>query len=256
MDIHDTGSLRIEIIGIPGLPEVEPGDDVARMIVDAAARSGAGIMDRDVIVVAHKIISKAEGRLVRASDVVPSEFARNLARSLGKAPEEVEVILRESRAIVRYRRGILITENRSGLVMANSGVDRSNVRGDYILLLPVDPDASARAMRDRIGELTGKEVSVVISDTMGRPIREGHVDVAVGISGIAPFRDYRGRVDGFGRELRVTNIAQVDEIASAAELVMGKVRRVPVAIVRGYEYERSEEGSSGLVLPEDRDMFR
>jgi coenzyme F420-0 gamma-glutamyl ligase (EC 6.3.2.-) len=173
MDIHDTGSLRIEIIGIPGLPEVEPGDDVARMIVDAAARSGAGIMDRDVIVVAHKIISKAEGRLVRASDVVPSEFARNLARSLGKAPEEVEVILRESRAIVRYRRGILITENRSGLVMANSGVDRSNVRGDYILLLPVDPDASARAMRDRIGELTGKEVSVVISDTMGRPIKGG-----------------------------------------------------------------------------------
>ncbi len=256
MSIEEAGSLRIEIIGIPGIPEIEPGDDLARIIVNAAAKSGVGIMDRDVIVVAHKIVSKAEGRLVRLSDVVPSEFARNLASLLDKSPEEVEVILRESRAIVRYRRGILITENRSGIVMANSGVDRSNVRGDYVLLLPADPDASARAIRKRIGELTGKEVAVIISDTMGRPIREGQVDAAVGISGIAPFRDYRGKVDFFGKELKVTKIAHVDEIASAAELVMMKLRRVPVAIVRGYEYEPSEEGSSDLVLPEDRDMFR
>ena len=250
------GGLRIEIIGIAGLPEVRPGDDLAGLIVEAARRSGAGILDGDIIVVAHKVVSKAEGRLVRLSEVVPSEFAANLARVVGKDPEEVEVILRESRAIVRYRRGILITENRAGIVSANSGVDRSNVEEGYALLLPVDPDASARSLRDRIAGLTGKRVAVVISDTMGRPIREGQVDVAIGAAGIAPFRDYRGLRDVFGRELRVTRIAQIDEIASAAELVMGKLRMVPVAIVRGYPYEESDEGASALNMPEDRDMFR
>ncbi len=254
--MSEEGALRIEVIGVPGIPEVRPGDDLARLIVEAAERSGIGIRDRDVVVVAQKVVSKAEGRLVRLSDVTPSEFARNLSEALGKPPEEVEVILRESRAIVRYRRGILITESLSGIVTANSGVDRSNVPEGYALLLPRDPDASARSLREGIRRLTGKDVAVIISDTMGRPIREGQVDVAIGISGIAPFRDYRGLRDRFGRELRVTRIAHVDELASAAELAMGKLRGVPVVLIRGYPYERSEEGSRSLNMPEEKDMFR
>ncbi|MGC8555501.1 MAG: coenzyme F420-0:L-glutamate ligase [Conexivisphaera sp.] len=252
----DAGSARLEVIGIPGLPEVRPGDDLAELIVEAAARSGINLRDGDVLVIAHKVVSKAEGRLVRLADVRPSDFARNLAQLLGKPPEVVELVLRESRAIVRYRRGVLVTENLQGIVMANSGVDLSNVPEGFALLLPRDPDASARSIRLRIKELTGRNVAVIISDTMGRPIREGQVDVAVGISGIAPFRDYRGTRDSFGKELRVTNIAQVDELASAAELVMGKLRGIPAAIVRGYSYESSESGSSSLNMPEDRDMFR
>jgi coenzyme F420-0:L-glutamate ligase/coenzyme F420-1:gamma-L-glutamate ligase len=252
----ESRGLRVEVIGITGLPEVKPGDDLAELIVGTAERNGIGIMDMDVVVVAHKIVSKAEGRLVPLSSVVPSQFAVNLAQVVGKSPEDVEVILRESRAIVRCRRGILITENMAGIVMANSGVDRSNVQEGYALLLPSDPDASARSLREGIRRLTGRNVAVVISDTMGRPIRNGQVDVAIGISGIAPFRDYRGLRDPFGRELRVTSIAHVDEIASAAELVMGKLRRVPVAIVRGYPYDVSDEGSSGLNMSEDQDMFR
>ncbi len=253
----DPRSDRISVMALRGMKEVKEGDDIGEMIVDACRRSGIGIEDGDVVVVAHKIVSKAEGRMVKLSEVRPGPFAKNLAEKLGKAPEEVEVILSESRGIVKMGHGVLICETKHGFVCANAGVDRSNVPEGYALLLPKNPDASAERIRRRIKALTGKDVAVIISDTFGRPWREGHVDFAIGLSGISCFRDYRGTKDMRGRELKVTIIAHVDELAAAAELVMGKAKGAPAAIIRGYDYEKDESGrAKDIVREESRDLFR
>ena len=255
---YDEGSLRLEVIGIPGIPEVKPGDDLGKLLVEAAAANEVQIEDGDVVVVSQKVVSKSEGRIVELSRIEPSEFAKSLAARTGKSPEEVEVILRESNAVVRVRcnQGILVTETKHGFLMANSGVDKSNVMEGYATLLPEDPDSSARRIRERIRELTGKDVAVIVSDTCGRPCRLGLVNIALGISGIAPFRDYRGKPDHYGKMLKVTVMTHVDELASAAELVMGKARMVPVAIIKGYSYEGSDEKATDIIMPEEMDMFR
>ena len=247
---------RYEVIGVEGIIEVRPGDDVARIVLEAAARQGTPVQAADLLVIGQKIISKAEGRLLRLDDVTPSAVAESLARGLGRDPRLVEVILRESRRVVRMDKGILITETHHGWICANAGVDQSNVDAGWVALLPEDPDGSARTLRERLRALTGVEVGIVIADTFGRPWREGLTNIAIGVSGLAPLRSYLGERDPAGYLLQATILAVADELASAAELVMGKLDRIPVAIVRGLGLVTSDEGSKPLLRDPGRDLFR
>ena len=249
---------RVNIIGIEGIPQIKPGDDIPKLICAAAEAQGTPVIDGDIVVVAQKIVSKAEGRVVRLSDVKPSEFAQEVARYARKRPSLAEVILRESRSIVRMAPGHLITETKQGIVCANSGVDRSNVSGgDTVTLLPEDSDRSARNIRKGIAKLTRKNVAVIVSDTMGRPLREGHIDIAIGIAGIDPISDLRGQKDLCGYTLRVKQTAIVDELASAAELVIGQAREaIPVALIRGYSFRPAERArSTKLTRRREKDLF-
>lgn len=247
---------EIRIIGLVGMPEVRPGDDLAALIVESS-RASAPIEDRDVLVVTQKVVSKAEGRIVDLASVTPSAFAQQIAAQWEKDARQVEVVLGETKRIVRMERGVMICETHHGFVCANAGVDASNVeRTGTVCLLPVDSDASARAIRDAVREKLGVRVAVIVSDTFGRPWREGHVNFAVGMAGIAPIIDYAGQHDPAGYELRVTRMAIADELAAAAELVHGKLARVPVAIVRGVEYDDASGAIGELVRPPERDLFR
>lgn len=241
-----------------GIPIIKEGDDLGSMICEFAERQGSPVQEDDIVVVTHKVVSKAEGRVVRLSDVKPSPFAISVSKRVRKEPELVELILREARSIVRMGDGHLITETRHGWVCANSALDKSNVSGgDSVTLLPIDPDRSARRIRDRIRELTGKRVAVIVSDTFGRPLREGHVDIAIGVAGIDPIYDLRGEKDIFGYVMRVKQAAIADELASAAELVIGNVHEmVPVAIIRGYKYPVNEAARARkLIRPRKKDLF-
>jgi len=246
----------ISILGIPGLPEVRPGDDLASTIASTVRLAGDDLRDQDIVVIAQKIVSKAEGRLVRLSSITPSPAAAQWAKEFDKDARVVEVVLAESRRVVRMERGIVISETSHGFVCANAGVDTSNVPDGYVSLLPEDPDKSAARIRDSLERELGVKLAVVICDTFGRPWREGLVNVAIGVAGIAPLIDYRGQVDSYGRALHVTVIAIADELASAAELVMKKRDGVPVAVVRGFEYERRAASSSELIRHESLDLFR
>jgi coenzyme F420-0:L-glutamate ligase/coenzyme F420-1:gamma-L-glutamate ligase len=247
---------RYEVIGIAGIPEVRPGDDVAALIIDAAMRQGTDLASGDLLVVGQKIISKAEGRILRLSEVTPSPVALSLGAGVGRDPRLVEVILRESRRVVRMDRGILITETHHGWVCANSGVDQSNVDADTVALLPEDPDRSARELREALRVRASLDIAVLIADTFGRPWREGLTNVAIGLAGFAPLRSYLGELDSAGRPLQATIIAVADELAGAAEPVMGKLDRIPVAIVRGLTLAAGEEGSKSLLRDPARDLFR
>jgi coenzyme F420-0:L-glutamate ligase/coenzyme F420-1:gamma-L-glutamate ligase len=247
--------MSIEIIGVTGIPEVEPGMDVAALI--AAAAQETPIRDGDVVVVTHKIVSKSEGQLVDLRTVTPSDLAVRIAELFNKDPRQVDLVLRESVRIVRMERGILICETRHGFICANAAVDASNVAGGQsVVLLPRDPDASAARIRAGLKERTGADVAVIITDTFGRPWRNGLVNVAIGVAGMNPLTDYRGQTDPYGYDLRVTILAVADEMASAAELVMNKVDKVPVAIVRGFPYERADGTGHDLVMDPARDLFR
>jgi coenzyme F420-0:L-glutamate ligase/coenzyme F420-1:gamma-L-glutamate ligase len=246
----------IQVIGIEGIPDVQPGDDLAGLLIEAASALGLTIQPGDVLVIAQKIVSKSEGRLVDLNQVQPSPFARTMAEHSDKDARLVEVILGEARRIVKMDRGVVIVETHHGFVCANGGVDRSNVGSEKAALLPVDPDASAWRIRERIGSVTGADVAIIISDTFGRPWREGLVEVAIGVSGLNPLRDYRGERDQFGYEMQATVIALADELASAAGLVFGKTDRVPAAIVRGVNYERDEGSARLLVRNREKDLFR
>ena len=227
------------------------------MIIAAANRQGLQLERGDIVVVAQKIVSKAEGRVVSLRNIKPSALARGMARAMRKDPRHVEVILRETKRVVRRRGPHLIVETRHGLVCANAGVDRSNVEGeDLVTLLPKDVDRSARRIREQIMKRTGKNVSVIVSDTFGRPWRLGQTNVAIGLSGMRPWVDYRGTRDKFGYELSVTRIAVVDELAGAAELVMKKVDGVPVVIIRGYSHPRGRGSARQLIRPAKQDLFR
>jgi len=227
------------------------------MIAAAATRQGLQLESNDIVVVAQKIVSKAEGRFVSLGNIKPSVLAKKMARAMGKDPRHVEVILRETKRVVRRRGPHLIVETQHGLVCANAGVDKSNVEGqDIVTLLPKDADKSARRIREQIIERTGKDVSVIVSDTFGRPWRLGQTNVAIGLSGMRPWIDYRGTRDKFGYELSVTRIAAVDELAGAAELVMNKADGVPVAIIRGYSHTRSRGSARQLIRPAKQDLFR
>ncbi len=248
---------RIEIIGVEGMGEVRTGDCVGELICAACARQGIELTDEDVLVVAQKIVSKAEGRIVSLKDIRLSERARELGRELDKDPALVEVILGESRRIVRKGGRALIVETHHGFISANAGVDCSNVGMGQAALLPKDADASARTIRAEIRQRNGKAPAVIISDSFGRPWRVGTVDVAVGIAGMKSIKDERGTKDGYGYELRAAVTAIADEIAAAAELVMGKKDGVPVVIVRGCQTEKKEEGSvKELLRPAAEDLFR
>ena len=249
---------NITIVGLPGIPEVHAGDDLPALIVAAARDNNVAIEDGDVLVVTQKIVSKAEGRIVDLATVTPSPFAESYAREFEKDPRQIEAVLRETKRIVRQQHGVMICETYHGFICANAGVDASNVeKTGTVCLLPVDPDASVRSIRDAIKAQLGVTVAVIMSDTFGRPWREGHVNFAIGIAGIAPVIDYAGQLDPAGYELRVTQMAVVDELAAAAELVHGKLDRVPVAIVRGATYTASEDAAtSQLIRPAEKDMFR
>ena len=247
---------RYEVIGIEGIGEVRPGDDVVRLILAAAARQRTPVAGGDVLVLSQKILSKAEGRLLRLSEVTPSTMATTFAAELGRDPRLIEVILRESRRVVRMDRGVLVTETRHGWVCANAGVDQSNVDVEMVALLPEDPDRSARGVRDAVRAATGAEIHVIVADTFGRPWREGLVNIAIGVAGFAPLRSYLGERDPAGRPLQATILAIADELAAAAEPVMGKLDRIPAAIVRGLALAPSEEGSKALLRDPARDLFR
>jgi coenzyme F420-0:L-glutamate ligase/coenzyme F420-1:gamma-L-glutamate ligase len=246
----------IQVIGVPGIPEVAEGDDIAALIISALRKDALSLFDRDVLVVAQKIVSKAEGRVVRLDSIEPSPHARQWAEAWNKDARVVEVVLRESKRIVRMERGILISETEHGFVCANAGVDTSNVAEGVVTLLPKDPDASATRMRASLHREFGVRVAVIVSDTFGRPWREGLVNVAIGVSGIAPLIDYRGQKDSHGRPLKVTVIALADELASAAELAMKKSAGIPAAIIRGVEYEPSEASAGELIRASNLDLFR
>jgi coenzyme F420-0:L-glutamate ligase / coenzyme F420-1:gamma-L-glutamate ligase len=241
------GELRV--IPVTGLPEVREGDDVAALIAGAAE-----LEDGDVVVVAHKIVSKAEGRVVRLDSVEPSAPARDLAG--GEDPRRLEVILRESVRLVRTRPPLVIAETRHGFVCASAGVDASNApEAATLVLLPVDPDASAADLRSRLLDLTDRNVAVIVSDSFGRAWRQGTTDVAIGCAGLAPLLDLQGERDATGYELHATVIAVADELAGAAELVRGKLDGVPVAVVRGFD-GRGDGNAQELLMPAERDLFR
>ena len=236
----------IQIFPLPGLPEIEPGADLAALIAGALGaqefRVGAG----DVFVIAQKIVSKAEGRIVRLETIAPSDRADAWARAWGKDPRAVELVLRESHRIVRMERGIIVAETRHGFVCANAGVDLSNAEEGTAILLPHDPDASARSLQTALSATLGADIAVIVSDTFGRPWREGLVNVALGVAGMPALIDYRGQRDAQGKLLQATIIALADELASAAELVMGKADGMPVAIIRGVQMT-SREGSEAFM---------
>jgi coenzyme F420-0:L-glutamate ligase/coenzyme F420-1:gamma-L-glutamate ligase len=247
---------KVEIIGISGIPEVGEGDDLAALILTALSNSEIELKDGDVAVVAQKIVSKAEGRLVSLESVEPGNRAQEWARAYDKDPRVVEVVLRESKRIVRMERGVLISETEHGFVCANAGVDTSNVAEGTVALLPEDPDASARLIRSSLETASGVRLAVIVSDTFGRPWREGLVNVALGVSGMASLIDYRGQMDSQGNPLRVTVIAVADELASAAELVMKKSVGVPAVIIRGYDHHSVDGSGRELIRVPGLDLFR
>ena len=244
------------VIGIPGLPEILPGSGLGELICDAVRAASLEALDGDIFVVTQKVVSKDEGRTVRLESVKPSRLARSWAGELDKDPALVEIVLSESRRIVRMDRGRLIVETHHGFVCANAGVDQSNTAAGEVTLLPEDPDASARRLRSCLEHGFRTRLAVIVSDTFGRPWREGLVNVAIGVAGLAPLVDYRGDLDSAGRRLEATAMAWADELAGAAEPVMGKARGIPVAIVRGLTYPAAEGSARSLIRPAEQDLFR
>jgi coenzyme F420-0:L-glutamate ligase / coenzyme F420-1:gamma-L-glutamate ligase len=254
-------SEELRIMPIKGIGEIPPGTDLGVVIYEAMRANQLALQRGDILVVTQKIVSKAEGRIVNLEEVQPSEFARIAAVQSKKDAQHVEVVLRESRRIVRMDHGVLITETNHGFICANSGVDESNVNGARELtLLPIDPDRSAYELRRRLQQLTRAEsafdIAVIISDTWGRPWRNGQVNMAIGVAGLTSIVDYQGQRDPYGYELQASAIAVADELAAAAELVMGKIDRIPVALIRGYAYIPGESDAKCLLRDSSTDMFR
>lgn len=248
--------MPVEIFPLKGMPDIQPGDDIAREITAAVRAEDMRVLEDDIFVVAQKIVSKSEGQIVRLDQVAPSERARAWADEWAKDARVVELVLSESKRIVRMERGVIIAETHHGFVCANAGIDVSNAEDGTAVLLPEDPDASARALQLRLGELFAVHVGVIVSDTFGRPWREGLVNVALGVAGLAPLLDYRGQSDAHGRPLQATVIAIADELAAAAELVTGKADRIPVAIIRGANIASRTGSGVDLIRPAEKDLFR
>jgi coenzyme F420-0:L-glutamate ligase/coenzyme F420-1:gamma-L-glutamate ligase len=250
----------LRLIPLPDIPFIQPGDDLAGLIFASIQKTGLTLTDEDIVVIAQKIVSKAEGRFVRLAEVTPSARARELAEITGKPAEQVEVILGDTAEIIRARKNVLIVEHKLGFISANAGVDHSNVSCEegVLLRLPQDPDASARAIRQRLAELTGVRPPVLIIDSHGRPWRKGTVGVTIGLSGLAPVQDLRGTPDLFGQPLKYTDVGLTDQIASAASLVMGQAAEgCPVIIVRGLPFTPDEQAKAADVLrPKETDLFR
>jgi len=252
---------QLSIIGLSGVPIVQPGDDLAAMTMTACEKTGIALENGDVVVVAQKIVSKSEGRFVEVASVTPSERVIALAAETQKDPRFVEIVLSESRRIVRHRPNLIVAEHRLGFVMANAGIDHSNVGPDdgkeRVLLLPLDPDASALALQQRLAQRTKKRVAVIISDSFGRPWRRGTVGIALGAAGLPSVIDWRGQPDLFGRKLEVTETGFADEIAAAASLVQGQAAEAtPIVVVRGLSWSAPDAPASAIVRPPEHDLFR
>jgi coenzyme F420-0:L-glutamate ligase / coenzyme F420-1:gamma-L-glutamate ligase len=247
--------IQITSIRIPD--DITLHNDLSAIILEAIGHSQIGIQNGDILVVTHKIVSKAEGRIVDLPRIRPSIKAIKMAKEHDKDPRLMELILNESAQILRAKNGIIISETKHGFVCANAGMDQSNVKGDTAVLLPIAPDESATRLQDAVKKKIGKEIAVIITDTFGRTFRNGQTNVAIGIAGMNPIKSYIGTDDMYGRKLRVTEIAVADEIASAAELVMGKAEGTPVAIVQGYSFEKTSKTSVNLLLrAKEQDLFR
>ncbi len=251
------GVVRLEILGLSGFPEVRPKDDLARLVAETGEKNGIGLKSGDIVVVAQKVVSKAEGRLVRLRDVKPSALARVWARRKGTDPRLVEVVFRESKRIVRMSQHVLLTETQHGFVCANAGVDRSNVSGrGCVTCLPENPDRSARRLASGLRGLLNASVAVIITDSFGRPWRLGQTNVAIGVAGLQPLLDLRGTRDTFCHTLHATMLAVGDELAAAAGLAMGKCGGMPVVIIRGYRYRAGNGGARTLIRLAEEDLFR
>lgn len=251
----------IKIIPIYLKDDIKPHSKIDMLILESLEKKHQDLLDNDILVIAHKVVSKAEDRVVSLEYIKPSAKSLSIAKKNDKDPRIVEIILEESKDIVRLSKGVIIVETKHGFICANAGVDQSNIEDsiNHAVLLPIDPDRSARKIRDSLVKKTGKDIAVVITDTFGRPFREGQTNVAIGIAGIEPIKSYIGRADMYGRKLKVTEIAVVDEIASAAELAMGKLGRIPFVILRGYNYRKAHQKSaqvSKLIRPKEKDLFR
>jgi coenzyme F420-0:L-glutamate ligase / coenzyme F420-1:gamma-L-glutamate ligase len=250
----------VKILPLSGLPLIKPGDDLPRMIVESARKVGWGIREKDVLVVGQKAVSKSEGRLANLGSIRPSKKAFLIARKTGRKPEFVQIVLNDSKKVLKADKMALIVTTKTGWTCLNAGVDKSNVKGDQnYALLPTNPDASARKIRNRIKHLTGKDIGVIVTDTHSRPFRLGQVEETIGIAGLKPHADYRGQRDLFGYQLRFKNVALADEVAGAAELVMGQGREAtPAAIVRGLKRVRFQDNakSSDLTGPTREDLFK
>ena len=249
-------SAPIQIFPLHGIPQIGGAQDIGAVIAEALASSGATLDKGDVLVVAQKIVSKAEGRVVRLDSVTPSERAENWAKDWDKDARVVELVLSESKSILRMERSVIISETHHGFVCANAGVDVSNTEEGTAVLLPKNSDASARAIRDTLRKRFETDIAVIVSDTFGRAWRDGLVNVALGVAGMEAMRDERGRPDMNGRAMEATIVAVADEIAAAAGLVMGKADAVPVAIVRGVSFESADGSGRDLLRPKERDLFR
>jgi coenzyme F420-0:L-glutamate ligase/coenzyme F420-1:gamma-L-glutamate ligase len=250
---------EIRVIPVKITRDVMPGDKLYDLILHSTISQRLKLTDGDIVVIAQKIVSKAESQIVPLNSLVPSDFALTLAKASGKDPRMTELILRQSKSIIRVSNGVIITETKHGFVCANAGIDQSNIIDSHenALLLPDDPDASANQIMKMLRKITNREIAVIITDSFGRPFRNGQTNVAIGIAGLNPVKSYIGEKDMYGKTLKVTEIAIVDELASAAELVMGKSICVPIAIVRGYDYMKSENCSiNELIRAKEKDLFR
>jgi len=245
--------MSIQIIPVKIKEDIQPSDDIVALILSSSKSS---INDGDVIVISQKIISKKEGRVVNLNSIIPSELSVGISSAYEKDPRLVEAILSESKRIVRMENGVIIVETNHNFICANAGIDESNVEKGFATLLPVDPDKSAKKIRDAVLQITGKNTAVIISDTFGRPFRLGQTDHAIGIAGIESIKNYEGKPDTFGKIMRVTAIAIVDELCAAAELVMGKTEKSPAAIIKNYSFESKNDNISSIIRDEDEDLFR
>lgn len=245
--------MSIQIIPVKIKEDIQPSDDIVALILSSSKSS---IDDGDVIVISQKIISKKEGRVVNLNSIIPSELSVGISSAYEKDPRLVEAILSESKRIVRMEHGVIIVETNHNFICANAGIDESNVEKGFATLLPVDPDKSAKKIRDAVLQITGKNTAVIISDTFGLPFRLGQTDHAIGIAGIESIKNYEGKPDTFGKIMRVTAIAIVDELCAAAELVMGKTEKSPAAIIKNYSFESKNDSISSIIRDEDEDLFR
>jgi coenzyme F420-0:L-glutamate ligase / coenzyme F420-1:gamma-L-glutamate ligase len=250
---------EIRVLPVRVLRDVRPGDKLYSLILRSLVHNKIILEDGDIVVIAQKIVSKAEGQIVRLSSLIPSSVAIQLAKQYKKDPRTTELVLRQSKNIVKISNGVIISETKHGFICANAGVDQSNIMNseETALLLPDDPDASAKQIMLILKEKTNREIAVIITDSFGRPFRNGQTNVAIGIAGINPIMSYVGKKDMYGKKLKVTEIAVVDELASTAELVMGKSKGIPIAVIRGFDFIRSENALiNGLIREREKDLFR
>ena len=248
---------QVSAIPIAGLPEIVVGDDLGALIAGQCEANGSALLDGDLVVVAQKVVSKAEGAVRVIADQMPTAHVVELAGTLGKDPRIVQIVMDQSKRVVRAVPGVLIVETVHGFICANAGVDQSNIEAEGVVtILPVDSDRSAREIRDQLRDLTGCEIGVLVSDTFNRPWREGSTNVAIGVAGFDPISDLRGSIDDFDREMTTSMVSLADEVASTAQLVMGESGRVPVAIVRGIGWNSGEYSADRLLRPAERDLFR